>query len=103
MHDPRLLRLSPKDNVLIAIASLPAGERLALPAETVTLPSPISLGFKVAARRIAAGEKIIKYGAPIGSATREIAAGDLVHVHNLKSDYLPTYTLEPGQAYVNTH
>jgi hypothetical protein len=33
---------------------------------------------------------VIKYGAPIGSATRDIAPGEYVHTHNLKSDYLPT-------------
>jgi hypothetical protein len=48
----------------------------------------------VAARDISAGEKIFKYGAPIGSATRDICAGSTVHVHNMKSDYLPTYKPE---------
>ena len=42
-------------------------------------------------RPIAAGEKVFKYGAPIGSATQPIAPGDYVHTRNLKSDYLPTY------------
>jgi hypothetical protein len=35
----------------------------------------------------------MKYNCPIGSATAPIAAGDYVHVHNVASDYLPTYTL----------
>jgi hypothetical protein len=42
----------------------------------------------------ATGAKIIKYGVPIGSATCEIAAGDHVHTHNLRSDYLPTWLRE---------
>ena len=74
--DP-LLRLHPDDNVLTVIGAA------ALP-----------MGHKVAARAIAAGEKIIKYGGPIGSATREIAAGEHVHTHNVKSDYIPTYLRE---------
>ena len=36
----------------------------------------------------------MKYGAPIGSATAAIAAGEHVHVHNMKSDYTPTYQLD---------
>jgi hypothetical protein len=48
----------------------------------------------VAARDIAAGEKIIKYGVPIGSATRDIGAGEHVHTHNVQSDYIPTYLRE---------
>ena len=38
-----------------------------------------------------AGEKIIKCRAPIGSATCPIATGAHVHLHNMKSDYLPTF------------
>lgn len=30
----------------------------------------------------------------IESATRAIEAGEHVHLHNMKSDYLPTYALE---------
>ena len=30
---------------------------------------------------------------PIGLATQPIAAGFYVHTHNVKSGYLPTYTL----------
>jgi len=47
---------------------------------------------------IAQGEKVCKYGCPIGSATRPIEVGQHVHVHNLKSDYFPTFTREPGAA-----
>ena len=52
------------------------------------------LGHKLARRDIAAGEKIVKYDAPIGSATAAIRAGEHAHVHNIKSDYTPTYHLE---------
>ena len=53
----------------------------------------------VAARGIGTGEKIIKYGAPIGSATEPIAAGAHVHTHNLQSDYLPTFRREDQARY----
>ena len=36
---------------------------------------------------------------PIGSATRDIEPGEHVHLHNMKSDYLPTYTLEDGRLF----
>jgi len=45
----------------------------------------IPLGHKIALKDIGAGEKIIKYGRPIGVATRDIKAGEHVHTHNLKS------------------
>jgi hypothetical protein len=88
--DSRLLRLHPDDNVLTLIASLAAGEQIVVDGRMVTIPKALALGHKLAARAIATGEKIVKYGAPIGSATRAIAPGEHVHMHNVKSDYLPT-------------
>lgn len=78
--DPRFLRLHRDDNVLTVIVT------------SHTVP----LGHKVAARDIAAGEKIIKYGAPIGSAVRAIASGEHVHTHNVQSDYIPTFERGEG-------
>jgi hypothetical protein len=88
--DPRLLRLAPEDNVCVAATPLDAGETIAIEGRQVTLSQRIATGHKIAVRAIAAGGKVIKYGAPIGSATRDIAPGEYVHTHNLKSDYLPT-------------
>ena len=42
-------------------------------------------GMKYALAPIKKGEKVVKYGFPIGCATEDIAAGDLVHSHNLQS------------------
>ena len=98
-HDPRLLRLHPADNVLTVIRPLEAGARITVDGAEAAVAAPLPLGHKVAARRIGAGEKIIKYGAPIGSASCEIAAGQHVHTHNLRSDYLPTFARGEGEHY----
>lgn len=45
----------------------------------------LSTGHKIALYDIAKGEKIIKYGFPIGEATGDIARGASVHTHNLKT------------------
>lgn len=94
MNDERFLILSPADNVLVSIRTIERGSVLTIGGRAVQVAERIQLGFKVAARTITAGEKIFKYGAPIGSATRHIAAGSIVHVHNMESDYLPTYNPE---------
>ena len=96
--DPRLLLLDDRDNVLVVTARIRAGEVVTITGAPVTMPADVPIGHKLARRAIAAGAKIMKYGAPIGSATAPIAPGDLVHVHNVKSDYTPTYHLEDVRA-----
>lgn len=85
-----LLKISPGDNVWVAVRNLAAGTELVIEGNEVTLDRQIGLGHKLAACSINMGEKIIKCDAPIGSATEDIAVGDHVHLHNLKSDYIPT-------------
>ena len=92
--------LSPEDNVCVACTFLPAGASVLVDGQTINLRLSIGLGHKVARRAIAPGEPILKHGAQIGSAIVPIAAGDHVHTHNMKSDYIPTYTLEDDQRYV---
>ena len=91
--DSRLLLLFEGDNVLVARMRIRAGESVLVEGAGVTLVADLPLGHKLARRAIAAGEKIVKYGAPIGTATEAIAVGTPVHVHNVKSDYTPTYHL----------
>jgi altronate dehydratase small subunit len=92
--DGRLLFLDPKDNVCTAIAPISSGTTLQIYGDTVVIKQNIPLGFKIAGSNIATNGAIMKYGVSIGSATRDISLGELVHLHNMKSDYLPTYTLE---------
>jgi len=103
MNDPKLLMLDPADNVLVAIQTLEAGETVTVAGRIVNIPARLALGHKLAARAIRAGEQILKYRAPIGSATRDIAPGEHVHLHNMRSDYIPTYTLENRQTFSAKH
>ena len=54
-------------------------------------------GHKYAIRDIKAGENIIKYGNPIGHAIVDIAKGEHVHNHNIKTNLAGNleYTYEP--------
>jgi hypothetical protein len=89
--------------VLTVIAALSAGDRVEVGGATFTLPGALAIWHKVAAVPIATGAKVVKYGAPIGSATRDIAAGEHVHTHNLQSDYLPTFLREDQAQYFAAH
>ena len=93
-NDGRILFLDPKDNVCTATSAIESGTSVRISGRSVLMRQTVPLGFKIAARDIAIHDKVIKYGVPIGSATRDIVMGEIVHVDNLKSDYLPTYTLD---------
>ncbi|MFN4311984.1 MAG: UxaA family hydrolase [Ferrovibrio sp.] len=87
--DPRLLMLAPGDNIAVARLEIPAGTELQVAGATVRLQRALGFGHKIALRNIAVGERIVKYGAPIGRATADIALGEYVHNHNVASDYMP--------------
>ena len=91
MNPPKLMLLHPDDNVVMCIAPVAAGERLAIEGAELCAAEDVGVGHKLARRPIAPGGRILKYGAPIGSATRAISPGEWVHTHNMKSDYIPTH------------
>ena len=96
----RLLRIHRDDNVLIVVAPIRPGDRDVIDGHEVVFTQNIAIGHKVAACDIKAGEKVRKCGVPIGSAKEMIPAGSHMHLHNLKSDYIATYTLDKDHVFV---
>ncbi len=70
------------DNVMIALMDLKQGQIV----NDITLTEDVLKGHKIALKDIQAGEDIIKYGFPIGHATKDIKTGAHVHVHNLATN-----------------
>ena len=81
---PRVIRLHADDNVAIVVNDfgLPAGTVLP---DGLQLRDHVPQGHKVALTDIKAGDTVWKYGQDIGKAVANIAKGDHVHVHNLKT------------------
>jgi altronate hydrolase len=77
---PATLRLNPSDPVMIAMRDIAVGEPVGL---NVRASEPITRGHKVAILPVPAGEPVRKFGQIIGNATKAIAPGQHVHVHNL--------------------
>jgi len=75
------IRLHPDDDVVIARAQLVGGTRLI--DEKVTVSGLVPPGHKVATRALEAGAPVRRYNQIIGFASKDIAPGEHVHLHNL--------------------
>jgi hypothetical protein len=84
-----MIVLAKQDNVGIALRGIAAGET-AIDGEGVRITSVenVPLGHKIALTVIGAGDKIVRFGVPVGIARSTIEPGRLVHVHNVRSQYL---------------
>jgi (2R)-sulfolactate sulfo-lyase subunit alpha len=79
------------DDVGVATEDIQSGEQVTGvymdTEETVTLEAngDIPLGHKIAVNDLAEGGEVTEYRVRIGLAREAIAAGDYVHVHNIRS------------------
>ncbi len=75
--------LDPADDVAIAKEMLAPGTVLTLAGRSVEVWQAVPAGHKVALRAVARGAPVRRYGQVIGFASRAVAPGEHVHVHNL--------------------
>ena len=88
MH-PRAYQIHPQDQVATLLDDAAAGPVTLLgaarPEATVIATEPVARAHKIALADLAPGQTVLKYGVPIGRATRAIPRGAWVHLHNLAS------------------
>lgn len=77
----KMIRIHPSDNVAVALETVRAGETF----EGVTAAQEIPQGHKMALSAIEKETFVVKYGCPIGRVTEDIAPGEWLHVHNVKT------------------
>jgi altronate dehydratase small subunit len=79
------------DNVATLLADVADSAQVRITGEgrgaSVTASNTIRSGHKIALRSIVEREPVLKYGFPIGHATRAISAGEWVHLHNCASSF----------------
>ncbi len=81
--ESKLIKINGQDNVAVAISALTKGDVISLDGKTFTLVTDVPAGHKVAIKDIKRGEKIIKYGFPIGETKENISTGEHVHAFNI--------------------
>jgi (2R)-sulfolactate sulfo-lyase subunit alpha len=89
---PHFLVHSPKDNVgVVVVEGLKAGTDIfGVITEndqtlTLTAKHDIPIGHKIALKPLKKGDTVVKYGEDIGRMVADAAAGEHVHVQNLKT------------------
>ena len=96
---PKAILLHPDDNILVCVAQIYEGDAIPIDGEPVVITRDIGVGHKLARRALNVGDKVYRYGAPIGSMVEAAATGEHVHMHNMKSDYIPSHTRTKQDAY----
>lgn len=81
----RAIIINGRDNVATVVEEVGVGEEVECGGEKVKALERIPQGHKIALRDLPAGTQVIKYGLPIGVASRAIRRGQWVHVHNVAS------------------
>lgn len=85
----RAFRIHESDNVATLLDNAEPGAVVGYSddAAAITVHETIPAAHKLALTGIPEGGTILKYGWPIGRATRAIARGEWVHLHNIASNY----------------
>jgi altronate hydrolase len=83
---PKTIQLDPRDNVLVALADLPGGERVVHSGETYTLKTAIPAKHKFAMKDFPEGSEIVMYGVTVGRAREPIVRGGLLTTQNVAHD-----------------
>ncbi|MBQ9647565.1 MAG: altronate dehydratase [Oscillospiraceae bacterium] len=81
----KIIKIHPADNVAVALEDIQKGETVAVDGASVVALEDVARGHKIALAPIAGETPVVKYGNPIGVAKEDIAAGQWVHVHNVRT------------------
>ncbi|MGQ1784741.1 UxaA family hydrolase [Saccharicrinis sp. GN24d3] len=81
----KFLQIHPIDNVIVALEPIAEGTAVELVRGSIIVAKDIPQGHKIAVSPIKKEEHIIKYGYSIGIAKEDIAIGQHVHTHNVRT------------------
>src|ERR1700730_15930424 len=79
-----VLKLDPRDNVLIALADLNQGEPIQFEGESYTLVSNVPAKHKFATEDLFVGDDVVMYGVMVGAAVKQIQRGERLTTSNVQ-------------------
>ena len=89
----KILKIHPKDNIVVALFDLKEGEILNLEDKKISLKTDVNKKHKFALKNLNKGENIYLYGVVVGKAIRPIKKGEAINSknisHHTQEYYLP--------------
>ena len=85
----KVLKVHPKDNVIVALTNLSKGEIISFNGKEYTLQDNIAAKHKFFEKEMQAGDEVIMYAVLVGKAQTTIPAGGLMTTENVKHAALP--------------
>src|SRR5690606_6469934 len=95
MRDPRVLRIHPHDNVLVALQDLKAGEHIVHDGKTYVLVDDVAAKHKFFTEDLSAGDAVRMYGVLVGRAVRDVKVGQWMNTTNVRHAAEP-YSYRPS-------
>lgn len=82
----KILKIHPKDNIIVALDQLKDGEEVQLDDQTYRIFGDIPSKHKFAMHELEAGDKIFMYGVLVGKAMQPIKKGEAITTANVKHE-----------------
>jgi altronate hydrolase len=86
MMQSSVLKIDPKDNVLIALSDLHKGERISYSEHVYILASDVPAKHKFGTQDLSAGDDVVMYGVLVGKAREPIQAGEVLTTRNVRHE-----------------
>jgi len=84
-----VVKMHPKDNVLVALTDLAKGENISFNEESFLLQDAIKAKHKFYTNNLIAGDEVVMYGVLVGKAQYTVAKGSLMTTENVKHAAAP--------------
>jgi altronate hydrolase len=82
----KVLKLDPRDNVLVALQDLRRGDAIHFAGQALVLASDVPAKHKFAEKNLASGSDVIMYGVLVGKARESIRIGEILTTRNTRHE-----------------
>ena len=83
MKTNKILKINPKDNIVVALVDLKRGTYVTVDKRSFKLVSDVKEKHKFSSQDFTIGDKIYMYGVVVGKAKKTIKQGEIINTQNI--------------------